>query len=105
MVVAWHRAQSATVSLLGDCRPPCLVVAGSLDDSAAAAMWAMCERLIANEPHRVDLDLSSVTDVSSAGVLTVGRCLQAGRGLAGGVRVVVASAAGRRALRESMALV
>jgi ABC-type transporter Mla MlaB component len=93
------------VSLLEDRRPPCLVVAGCLDEPAAAAMWAMCERLIADEPQRVDLDLSSVTDVRSQGVLTVGRCLRAGRGLAGGVRVVVSSAAGRRALLESMALV
>ena len=82
-----------------------MTIEGALDDAAAADLWSICDRLIGASPAGLQLDLTSVTRVTAKGVQAVCRCLAAGRRLANGIDVVVESAAGRRALLDSMAQV
>jgi ABC-type transporter Mla MlaB component len=91
-----------SVDLLGDRQEPRIAVDGVLDAVVADHLWAVCDRLIAAEPDHLDLDLSSITGISSEGIQVLGDCLRAGQRLADGIRVIVASPASRRALLDSM---
>lgn len=79
-----------------------VVVRGRLDDAAAGELFAACDEVLRGSSRRLQLDLSGVTEYSSAGVAAIAQCLVVGRRLEGGIGVTVASDAGRRALLDSM---
>jgi hypothetical protein len=78
---------------------------GLLDTAAALALGSVCREVMRDWPSRVELDLSAVTTCTDDGTAAVSDCLLLCRRLDDGVCITVATAAGRRALLDSMALV
>jgi hypothetical protein len=80
-----------------------VVVVGRLDRRAASCLEELCDRGGAGQLNRLEVDLTSVTDVTPEGVEVLTSCLAKRRNFVGGVGVRVSNEAGRRALLESMA--
>jgi hypothetical protein len=78
-----------------------VVLAGAVDSTVAEQLASCCQQALLTHPDRLDLDLSAVTAMDPPAVAVVAWCLAAGRHLRRGVRVGVATAAGRRALLEA----
>jgi hypothetical protein len=78
-------------------------IAGRLDEVAASRLRQVPELLRAPAARGLDVRLEDVTGHNAAGVQAVAACLVAGRGLPDGVRVSVATGAGREALLATLA--
>ena len=82
-----------------------LCVVGALDARTAETFAAAADLAFDERPEELDLDLRGVTDAGAEGVTAVSACLARGRFLVRGVRVAVATDAGRRLLLASMSTV
>lgn len=80
-----------------------VTVVGVLDANAANQVAAACDGAMAESKlGRLELDLTRVTGATPEGIGAISDCFALSRTLAGGVRVIVSSDVGRRAMLNSM---
>lgn len=90
--VAVHAGQDGLVRV---------VLSGAVDSTVAQVFAVTCRQALGQRPARLELDLSAMEEVGTAGVSAIAWCLSMRNRLAGGMGVSVATPAGRRALLDA----